>query len=166
MIARIEKVVNGDMIMDEFFYQCEICEKEMHESWPIVYHRDEQYCEFCAFLKGIIGEQECIDKFFNNVSWLFKEPGLEIVDGRLHMFCKERRKNKKNNKRNSYSYQHWRKQVYQRDRYTCQRCGQVGGVLNAHHKKSYKKFPKLRLEITNGVTLCAKCHRKVHLKKK
>ena len=67
--------------------------------------------------------------------------------------------------RNSREYQEWRACVFERDHYTCQNCGQVGGTINAHHIKSFKDYPDLRLEVNNGITLCLKCHKLAHGKK-
>lgn len=58
-------------------------------------------------------------------------------------------------------YRAWRSAVFERDDYTCQMCGQVGGDLNADHIKAWKLFPDLRFEISNGRTLCVCCHRSV-----
>jgi len=56
-------------------------------------------------------------------------------------------------------YQQWRKQVFERDNYTCQCCGdKKGGNLNAHHISSYTNDKDNRLNIDNGITLCDKCH--------
>ena len=55
---------------------------------------------------------------------------------------------------------------YERDEYTCQNCGKTGGKLNAHHIKPYKDFPEFRYDIDNGITLCEKCHRELHKKKR
>jgi hypothetical protein len=54
----------------------------------------------------------------------------------------------------------WRKAVFERDDYTCQKCGVRGGRLNAHHIKSYVLFPELRMDVSNGETLCVDCHKK------
>ena len=54
----------------------------------------------------------------------------------------------------------WRKAVFARDDYTCQRCGVKGGRLEAHHIKAYKPHPRLRHVLSNGLTLCKPCHRK------
>lgn len=60
------------------------------------------------------------------------------------------------------SYVKWRTRVFERDQYTCQRCHVTGGNLRGHHIKSWKDYPKLRYDISNGMTLCAGCHREVH----
>jgi hypothetical protein len=54
----------------------------------------------------------------------------------------------------------WRKEVYKRDNFTCQHCGQIGGKLNAHHIKDAKHYPELILILENGITLCYECHKK------
>jgi|ERR1700719_1519976 len=62
--------------------------------------------------------------------------------------------------RNSMEYEQWRTKVFERDLYTCQDCGQIGGYLEADHIKPFSLFPKLRFDINNGRTLCKPCHKK------
>lgn len=66
------------------------------------------------------------------------------------------------NGRRSSEYKAWRDDVFRRDMYTCQNCGQVGGRLNAHHIKHYATHPELRYDTENGITLCERCHREEH----
>lgn len=65
-------------------------------------------------------------------------------------------------RRNYPEYREWLKGIYERDNYTCKKCGETGGVLNAHHIKSYAGHRAIRTELSNGITLCETCHRSFH----
>lgn len=66
--------------------------------------------------------------------------------------------------RTSLKYKLWRERIFKRDEWTCVNCGEVGGKLNAHHIKGFSKYPKLRFDIDNGITLCKECHINIHKK--
>lgn len=59
-------------------------------------------------------------------------------------------------------YRKWRISVLRRDGFTCQQCGKIGGILQAHHIKSWKDYPEVRYDIENGITVCLKCHKDIH----
>lgn len=65
--------------------------------------------------------------------------------------------------RASAVYRAWREAVFSRDNWTCVWCGARSGnghrvVLHADHIKPFAMFPELRLEVSNGRTLCKDCH--------
>lgn len=64
--------------------------------------------------------------------------------------------------RNSAAYKSWRKSVVARDNNQCQRCGATNKRFAVHHIKGFEKYPSLRVDITNGITLCTYCHWKFH----
>ena len=69
--------------------------------------------------------------------------------------------------RASMEYGIWRTSVFNRDMYTCQDCGtKKSGVFEAHHLKGFSEFKELRFVVSNGVTLCDKCHKLRHRKLK
>ena len=83
-----------------------------------------------------------------------------------------------------FEYIDWRKQIFERDNYTCQECYRTKCYLEVHHTKAFSKILKeflqtysqfspiedietlVRLAITyepfwdlsNGITLCEECH--------
>jgi len=88
------------------------------------------------------------------LSALFQGIDLEEWDG----FSKSDRDHEWGSKR----ARNWRKQVYERDDYTCAVCGHRGGDLNAHHIKRWNEYPELSHVVENGITLCLECHVKTY----
>lgn len=77
-------------------------------------------------------------------------------------------------------YKNWRTLIFQRDFYVCQHCGdKKGGNLIAHHIKFFSTLMEENhittteeaiqcetlWDVSNGITLCKKCHKKEHKKK-
>ncbi len=74
----------------------------------------------------------------------------------------------------TFEYRQWRSDIFTRDKFTCQKCNQEGGDLEAHHVISFNSLIR-KHEITmvkqaltcaelwninNGLTLCVDCHKK------
>lgn len=62
--------------------------------------------------------------------------------------------------KSSKQYKDWRRQVFERDNWTCQECGVRNNKLHPHHIKAKSTHPELVFEVSNGITLCKDCHRK------
>lgn len=60
--------------------------------------------------------------------------------------------------RTSKEYKEWRLAVFTRDDFTCQHCGKRGGTLHADHIRDFAKHKHLRMDPSNGRTLCVPCH--------
>jgi 5-methylcytosine-specific restriction endonuclease McrA len=63
--------------------------------------------------------------------------------------------------RKSVELSKWRKKVFKRDSYKCVLCDS-DSFLNAHHIVPFSENKTLALCICNGITLCEKCHGKIH----
>ena len=66
---------------------------------------------------------------------------------------------------NTIKYKEWRRQVFERDDYTCLSCKRRNGngkkvILNADHVVPWWKDKNKRFDINNGQTLCYQCHLK------
>lgn len=63
--------------------------------------------------------------------------------------------------RQTTEWKDWRMKVFSRDKYTCQECFKVGGVIEPHHIIPVRVVgleSSLLFELTNGITLCRSCH--------
>ncbi len=65
-------------------------------------------------------------------------------------------------KRHYPEYNEWRQAIFEIDNYTCQKCGEIGGRLCAHHIEGYANNKELRISLDNGITLCKKHHQNLH----
>jgi len=54
----------------------------------------------------------------------------------------------------------WRTKVYNRDHYRCVLCGRGNCRIAPHHILPKSLLPKLKYHVSNGATLCSRCHRK------
>lgn len=70
---------------------------------------------------------------------------------------------------NKESHKTWRTSIFERDDYTCQKCGARNNKgngsavkLNAHHLDGWHWFEEGRFDVNNGVTLCYGCHMDFH----
>jgi len=138
--------------------KCKYCGKEFNtfKSTGKVYCNEE--CRNKDYLGKSHNNGEAISKAKKG-----KIPKNAWKSGKEHPRWNPNRTNQK--ERLIKKYIEWRSAVYQRDNWTCQNCGKVGHNLNAHHIKEFSKYPELRFIISNGITLCEDCHRKVHNQK-
>lgn len=56
----------------------------------------------------------------------------------------------------------WKKAVFIRDNFTCQKTRQRGGKLEAHHINNFSEFTEIRFSIDNGITLSESAHKEFH----
>lgn len=154
---------NGDLMVKIHYYKCDGCGQEICESHPHTADNRQHWCLDCGFIRGEWSEKKylamrgiCHDGF-----------RAGVYDGKIYIALCKKLPWEKPDKRQRFTsvYTGWRQQVFERDSYTCQRCGKRGGELNAHHIKPYAKHKEKRFDPGNGITLCKSCHRKEHRKK-
>jgi 5-methylcytosine-specific restriction endonuclease McrA len=117
------------------FISCIVCDDEFYIH-PSEFNRNPRYCSKECQSKDMVGEKA--------PRWNGGNP----VRPYIHI------RNRK--------YKDWRYLVFKRDNFLCQDCGNNKKYLHAHHIKSFAKFPDLRYELSNGLTLCIKCHKEYH----
>lgn len=141
---------------------CKVCGREILDGNNCENINNEYYCGDCAFIKGLITPEHFIKE---HCYWNAFIERAVVHNGEVYIGRKNEKFDfEKTNRdyRHSSEYKEWRQKVFVRDNFTCQICNQVGGTLNAHHIKTFKKYPKLRFDVNNGITLCESCHKKLH----
>lgn len=159
---RSTKVKNGDCFELAHFYICDNCGKELFEA-DYDYDDGNGYdlCSDCAFKLEKFTEKQ----FLNSVGMGLDTFHAAVNDGKIIIWQGKPTppfKRSDRQQRRTMQYVNWRDSVFKRDDYTCQDCGQRGGELNAHHLLGFKRYPKYRYEVDNGITLCKKCHKNRH----
>lgn len=114
--------------------KCKFCMKKfsVHK-----YRKDTAlFCSVSCFAKSSTGS--------NGKNW---RGGLSEINGEV---------------RRGEKYNEWRKSVYKRDMWTCQKCFKKQKHPIAHHIMPFKDYPELRFDIDNGITVCRSCHLRIH----
>jgi len=55
-----------------------------------------------------------------------------------------------------------RKMVFERDKWTCQKCKEKGGALHCHHIEGIRWEPLQSADMDMCVTVCKECHKEIH----
>lgn len=146
----------------ERYGYCDSCKTFIHESYPHYEDNSCVLCNECAFKEKKINEEQ----FLKFCGIYLNGMRAKVNNGEIYITYGNKKfpfeMTNEQEIRNSKEYSEWRKKVFERDDYTCKMCGKKGGNLNAHHIKSFKKYPELRLKLSNGLTLCEECHKKIH----
>lgn len=145
------------------FVNCSYCKK-------MIWKKNHSIKTF----KRFFCDKDCQNRYkskFGDYSWATGnkhwnwQGGISFLGKKLYKQIRKKRK-----------YILWRKSVFERDKYTCQNCGQIGGRLNADHYptpfstivkenklKNLKEMYNCKKlwDINNGRTLCEKCHGKI-----
>lgn len=155
-LPRLDKVLKGRFCSTDCSHS--FMKKENHPSWDggatkvICRYCNEQYKVPICRIKT---SKYCSKKCKNLYQSIYKR-GINSA-----RWKGDKALTKKERDRKSIKYIEWRKSVYIRDNYTCQLCKyKKGGYLEAHHILKYSKYPKMRFDVNNGITLCKDCHNK------
>lgn len=142
--------------------------KKMSESDKNRHPSEEHKKKISEALKDRVFSEETIQKFIGKKQTLetkIKKRETQIGSkgpGWKGGICTENQIN-----RHSLFFKEWKRKVLERDNCTCQKCGTKNDNNNetqiqAHHIKPFAKYPELRYEINNGITLCKNCHKNEH----
>jgi len=133
--------VNSELLMNEKEYndnkgilkfRCVTCGITIFKSWNNFFNMNKKVCKECSY-KNKKGK--------NNVNW---NGGITLKEQQV---------------RHSREYSDWRNSIFEKDKYTCQCCGDnKGGNLEAHHIENFSEREDLRFDVDNGITLCNECH--------
>lgn len=139
-----------------YFIKCKQCEKQFYApGWRLRLNR--QFCSSNCYHKNSRGKtswNKGIKKWWKSptqfkVGQTLGENNVNWKGGITRDFPRFTRR-----------YKLWRKKIFERDNYTCVWCKQRGGQLEADHILPQSLYPEKRYNISNGRTLCKKCHRK------
>lgn len=131
------------------------------EMYSIQYVSAQAVADHFGVSRGVIGR-------------ILKETGTPIKrmgdsrdwNGDKHpMWREDLTEEERQQRRDMHQQKLWRLQVYARDNYTCQKCGDsTGGNLNAHHIVPHSADKTVAWDLDNGITMCKPCHMGFHRK--
>lgn len=124
------------------YVKCDKCgkiSKMLYKDYLTHNHEGKTYCKKCAYELFMTGS--------NNPAWNKNKTDEERILGR-----------------NYPEYKDFIKKVLLRDNYTCQCCGKYAAHddIEVHHLEGYDWCEEKRTDVSNGISLCSKCHSNFH----
>ena len=119
--------------------ECDCCKKKYimkYQDYNLHNHNGKIYCKKC--FNTILASGS------NNSRWNYN-------------LSQEERINKRKTEKDTI----WKKKIFARDNYTCQKCRKQSNLI-AHHLNSYNWCVKERYMTENGICLCQDCHKNFH----
>jgi DNA-binding XRE family transcriptional regulator/5-methylcytosine-specific restriction endonuclease McrA len=131
---------------------------ENHPRWQIN-RSDASYCQQCG-TKLIQHTTEAISTFRKRkfCSKACADKGGFRYQGKEHPNFKVESRRKSDRGKHGA----WARVVISRDNGICRKCGAIDIEVHAHHIEPFSEFPEKRWDISNGITLCYKCHWDIH----
>lgn len=131
-----------DNSVEKVVVECDCCKKQ-YTLTNVNYRKHKDGLTYCA---------SCYAKLFRS--------GIDNPNYNFNLTDEERNQGRV---RNIVGYNNFVKKVLIRDNYTCQCCkNKLSEGLQVHHMDSYDWCVDKRVDDTNGITLCKKCHSNFH----
>jgi endogenous inhibitor of DNA gyrase (YacG/DUF329 family) len=150
-------------------FKCEICGKETRHQKVAFNKSEHHYCSYECARKGFSiyhsGENAIFygcshsNEIKNKISISRKGKacGVNNPSYNPNLTDEDREERRKNLK-----YTNWRKEVFERDNYTCQITQIRGCRLVVHHLNSFHSDKEHRTDINNGITVSYEIHKLFH----
>lgn len=159
------KIEVGDLPIEshhKILCSCDICGRENNVRYQSLHKSSKYVCSYCTSSINIKKSKSRKNIKHTEESKLKMRINHRDFNGSKnpnynHNISIEERKHR----RNEPGKNRWRKNVLQRDNYTCQKCGSNKN-LQAHHINNWKHFKEQRTDTNNGITLCQNCHKQIH----
>lgn len=131
----------------------DFCSSECFHTWRGEKDRSSVNCDICGNEINKTNYDIKINKRYFCSKKCYKE-GINGKNNPRYIDGGNSRKTEANKK--------WSLDVKKMANFTCEKCGDSGVELEAHHILAFSRFPEARLDLDNGACLCKECHKQFH----
>jgi len=142
--------------------QCQQCDKTMSVMpYQLSGTKKKKYCSYpcrSEARKLMVVTEETRKKL--SAAQLNRTDSRIMPRGDKHHLWKGGKGTERHQAMGRQEYKSWRKAIFERDKYSCVECAATKTYFHADHIVGWSEDDSLRYEISNGQTLCYKCHYK------